>query len=65
MAFCRSFTMSPTSILKGCMAMLMDVSRNMSMTSPKIIAIDAVMPNEPEWGNRHITSTATAAPMNK
>ena len=57
--------MSPTSILKGCMAMLMLVSRNMSAVRPKIMAIPAVMPNEPALGRRHITSTATVAPTKR
>ena len=65
LAFCDSFTMSPTNILKGCIAMLILVSRSISMSSPKIIAAENVSPKEPAFGNRHITSTATVAPMNR
>ena len=57
--------MSPTSILNGCMAMLMLVSRNIRAQSPKIIAVLTAMPNEPELGSRHMTRTAIAAPINK
>ena len=57
--------MSPTSILKGCMAMLMLVSRNISDTKPKPMAAETVSPSEPALGNRHITSTARAAPMKR
>ena len=64
-AFCFSFTMSPTSILNGCIAMLMLVSRNISAKRPKIMAVETAMPKEPALGSRHITSTAAAAPINK
>ena len=57
--------MSPTSILKGCMAMLMLVSRNINATRPNIMAVLTAMPKEPALGNKHITSTATVAPINK
>ena len=57
--------MSPTSILKGCMAMLILVSRNINATRPNIMAVLTAMPKEPALGNRHITSTATVAPINK
>ena len=57
--------MSPTNILNGCMAMLMLVSRNIKAISPKIMAALMVSPRDPELGNRHITSTATAAPTNR
>ena len=57
--------MSPTIILKGCMAILIEVSRSMSINKPNIITDDTASPNEPALGNRHITSTATVAPTNK
>ena len=57
--------MSPTSILKGCMAILMLVSRNISAVRPKIMAILAFIPKEPALGNRHITSTAIVAPTKR
>ena len=57
--------MSPTSILKGCMAMLIDVSSSMSISSPKIITDEMPSPSEPLLGNRHITATATAAPTKR
>ena len=57
--------MSPTSILNGCMAMLMLVSRNISDISPNVMAVLTAMPNEPALGNRHITTTATADPTNR
>ena len=57
--------MSPTSILNGCMAMLMLVSRSISDISPKMRAVLTAIPNEPELGNRHITATATAAPAKR
>ena len=47
------------------MAMLMEVSRNIRAISPNIIAIDTPMPKLPALGNRHITSTANVAPINK
>ena len=47
------------------MAILIEVSRNISAIKPKVMAVDTVMPNEPELGSRHITSTAMAAPMNR
>ena len=71
--FCSSLTMSPTSILNGCIAMLMEVSRSMSITSPKSITA-VIVPQirvvlsrcrEPAFGNRHITATATAAPRKR
>ena len=57
--------MSPTSILKGCMAMLMLVSRNIRAKSPTIIAMLTVSPSEPALGSRHITATAQAAPTKR
>ena len=57
--------MSPTNILNGCMAILILVSRNISAQRPNTIAVLTAMPKEPELGNRHITSTAIAAPINK
>ncbi len=57
--------MSPTIILKGCMAMLMEVSRNISDTSPNIMAVLATMPKLPALGSRHITNTAIREPMNR
>lgn len=64
-SFCFSFTMSPTIILKGCMAILMEVSRNISDTSPKIMAVLTAMPKLPALGSRHMTSTATNEPINR
>ena len=69
--FCSSFTMSPTIILKGCMAMLMDVSRNMRLKSPNHMA--ALSPRKSDWvkvklpalGRRSITATAMSAPTNR
>ena len=57
-----SFTISPTSILNGCIAMLMLVSRNISAIRPKSIAPLTVSPSEPAFGSRHITRTAIVAP---
>ena len=57
--------MSPTIILKGCMAILIEVSRSMSINKPNIITDDTAKPNEPALGNRHITSTAIAAPIKR
>ena len=57
--------MSPTSILNGCIAMLIDVSRNISAMNPKVIAPAIVNPNEPALGSRHITMIATAAPSSR
>lgn len=57
--------MSPTSILKGCMAMLIEVSRNISDTSPKVIAVPTAMPKLPALGSRHITSTAISEPTKR
>ena len=57
--------MSPTIILKGCIAMLMEVSRNISETKPKIMAVLTAMPKLPALGSRHITSTATSEPMKR
>ena len=64
-AFCFSLTMSPTSILNGCIAMLILVSRNINDTSPNTMAVDTAIPNDPALGSRHITITATSAPMNR
>ena len=47
------------------MAMLMEVSSNISMISPKNMTAERLRPNDPEFGSRHITATATAAPINK
>ena len=63
--FCFSLTMSPTIILKGCIAMLMEVSSSISESSPKIIEVETVMPKLPALGRRHMTSTATSAPTNR
>ena len=57
--------MSPTSILNGCIAILMLVSRNIRATNPKTIAPLTVKPNDPAFGSRHMTSTAAVAPINK
>ena len=57
--------MSPTIILNGCMATLMEVSRNMSENNPKIMAAATDMPKLPALGSRHITSTAMMAPTNR
>jgi hypothetical protein len=58
--------MSPTSILNGCMAMLMLVSRSIRAMTPKMrTVVTDCMPSDPELGSRHITATATAAPINK
>ena len=57
--------MSPTSILNGCMAMLMLVSRNMREMRPKVMAVLTAMPNDPALGSRHITATATAEPTKR
>ena len=57
--------MSPTSILNGCIAMLMLVSRNMREMRPNVMAVLTAMPKEPALGNRHITATATAEPMKR
>ena len=45
--------------------MLMLVSRNISETRPKTIAVLTAIPNDPAFGNRHITSTATVAPTKR
>ena len=58
--------MSPTSILNGCMAMLMLVSSSTNAMTPKMrTVLTDCMPNEPELGSRHMTATATAAPTNR
>ena len=57
--------MSPTIILNGCIAMLREVSSNIRATSPKMSAMLTLIPNEPALGNRHITMTASVAPMNR
>ena len=54
--------MSPTSILKGCMAMLMEVSSSIRATSPMMIAELTARPKLPALGRRHITITAIPAP---
>ena len=54
-----------TSILNGCIAMLMLVSRNIREIRPNTIAVLTAMPNDPALGSRHITATATAEPMNR
>ena len=41
--FCSSLTLSPTSILNGCIAMLMLVSRSIRETAPKIMAVETAM----------------------
>ena len=64
LVFCFSFTRSPTIILKGCIAMLMLVSRNMRAIKPNTIAPLTANPNDPALGSKHITSTATNAPTN-
>ncbi len=45
--------------------MLMLVSRNISASNPNTIAVLTAIPKLPALGNRHITNTATAAPINK
>ena len=57
--------MSPTIILNGCIAILMEVSRNISDTRPKIMAVLTAIPKLPALGSRHMTSTATSEPMNR
>ena len=57
--------MSPTIILKGCIAMLMEVSRNIRAKSPNTIAAPTVIPKLPALGSRHITMTAMRAPMKR
>ena len=63
--FCFSLTISPTIILKGCIAILMEVSRNIKDTRPKIMAALTLIPKLPAFGNRHMTHTATSAPTNR
>jgi hypothetical protein len=63
--FCFSLTKSPTSILNGCIAILIDVSRNISIINPKSIADDTLKPKDPALGRKHITIIATKAPTNK
>ena len=41
------------------------VSKNIKAIKPKSIAPLTVKPNEPAFGNKHITKTATVAPINK
>ena len=63
--------MSPTIILKGCMATLMDVSRKMREKRPNHMA--PLRPRNSRWlkfrlpalGRKIITSTATRAPISK
>lgn len=57
--------MSPTSILKGCIAILMEVSRNINATSPKIMAVPTAIPKLPALGSRHITHTASSEPAKR
>jgi hypothetical protein len=52
LVFCFSFTRSPTIILKGCIAMLMLVSRNMRAIKPNTIAPLTAKPNEPALGSK-------------
>ena len=47
------------------MAILILVSRSMSETAPKIMAVDTAIPNDPALGSRHITATAITAPMKR
>ena len=63
--------MSPTIILKGCMATLMEVSRKMSENRPNHMAM--LRPRNrrvlkcrlPALGRKIITSTAMMAPMSR
>ena len=63
--------MSPTIILKGCMAMLMLVSRNISEKRPNHMAIFSPRNTLvekcklPALGRKAITSTAIMAPINR
>ena len=57
--------MSPTSILKGCIAILIEVSRNINATSPKIMAVPTAIPKLPALGSRHITHTASSEPAKR
>ena len=70
-AFCSSPTMSLTIILKGCMATLIEVSRNMRENRPNHIApFRPRMSLEeklrlPAFGRKAITITATNAPTSR
>ncbi len=63
--------MSPTIILKGCIATLMEVSRKISEKSPNHMA--PLRPSISRWlklrlpalGRKTITSTATSAPTSR
>ena len=63
--FCFSLTMSPTSILNGCMAIFIDVSKNISDITPNIMALLNVKWKLPAFGSRHMTITAINAPKNR
>ena len=41
------------------------VSRNIKEIKPNTIAVETAIPNEPAFGKRHITRTATVAPTNR
>lgn len=57
--------MSPTSILKGCIAIFMDVSRTIRATSPNIIAPESVRLKLPALGRRHITIMEISEPRKR
>src|SRR5699024_1904449 len=64
-SFCSSFTMSEIIILNGCIDIFEDRSINRMATAPNHSAVEVLKPNEPEFGNRHITMTATIVPKIK
>ncbi len=70
-AFCSSLTMSPTIILNGCMATLIEVSRNMSENSPNHMAplSPRISLEEkfrlPAFGRKIITRTEIRAPIRR
>ena len=45
--------------------MFMDVSKNMSITKPKIIAELTDRPSDPALGKKHMTMMAAVAPMSR
>ena len=70
--FCSSLTISPTIILNGCIAILIEVSRKMRLNRPNHIAafrprnIHALLRFRlPAFGSSSITSTAMIAPTSR
>ena len=63
--FWSSLTMSPTTILKGCIATLELKSMNKIVIAPNHKPAVVEKPKLPELGNKNITITDTRAPTNR